>query len=81
MYQFYTVKYPPEIVSWCLYALFVDDIEWIKRKCNCEMKSQTHGVAYNLNRNLSAISSLATEKLHTQILQTTTMSMSGPHFN
>ena len=31
-------------------------------KCNCEVKLQSHNVAYNVNRNLFAISALAIEK-------------------
>ena len=39
--------------------------------CNCEVRLQTHNVAYNVDRNLWAISDLANEKLQIQCLQKT----------
>ena len=71
MCQFDTDLYPTEKVSWCLYALFVSDAERIKLNCNCEVKLQTHNVAYNLNKNLLTVSALATDKLQMQCLQKT----------
>ena len=66
-----TLKQPTEKVFWCLYALFVNGTEGIKKNCNCEVKPQTHNVAYNLNSNLWAISALATEQLQIRCLQKT----------
>ena len=57
MCQFDTACYPTEKVSWCLYTLFVNYTERIKKKLH------THNVEYNLNRNLWAISALAMKKL------------------
>ena len=45
------VLYLSENVSQCLYTLFVNDREWIKISCNCEVRLQTHNVPYNLKRN------------------------------
>ena len=49
------------------YTLFVNDAEWIKINCTCEVKPQTHNVVYNWNRNLLEV----TEKVHIQCLQKT----------
>ena len=65
----------PQKLYWCLYTLFVNDAEWIKMNCNCEIKLQTHSVAFNLNRNSWAISALPTENLQILCLQKT------PHIN
>ena len=54
-----------------VYPLFVSDTEQIKTNCNCEVKWQTHNVAYYLNRNLLEISVLATTKLQKWCLQKT----------
>ena len=51
MHQFDTALYSREVVSLCLCTLFVNDTEKIKANCNCELKAQTHNVAYNLNMN------------------------------
>ena len=72
MCQFDTALYITEKVSWCLYTLFVNDAGRIKKNCNCKVKLQTHNVAYNLNRNLwavSALSALGTENVQIQQLQ------------
>ena len=58
-----TALYPPERVCQWPYAWFVKDAEGIQTKCISEVKPQTHNVAYNLNRNLWAISALPTKKL------------------
>ena len=60
-----------EKVSWCLNMLFVNGTEQIKANCNYEVKPQTCNVAFNLNRNLWAISALATKKLQILCLQKT----------
>ena len=66
-----TALYPTEKVSWCLYTLFLNDIEQIRINCNCEVEMQTHNVIHNLNRNVWPISALTTEKLYTWCLQKT----------
>ena len=59
MFQFDMALCLTQKVSWCLYALFVNNAERIKTNSNCEGKLQIHNVAYNL----WAISALVTRKL------------------
>ena len=47
--------------------------------CNCQGKPHAHNVVYNLNRNLWAIGSLATEKLQIKCLKRHIMSLSRPN--
>ena len=63
----YTALYPSEDVSWYPYALFVNGAGQIKANCNYEVKYKIHNVAYNLNKNLWAISSLSTQKLQNKV--------------
>ena len=63
MCQMDKVLFPREKLSQCLHALFLDSAKQIKTNCNCEVKPQWHNVAYNLKKNLWAISTLSSEKI------------------
>ena len=55
--------YPVERTNWCIYALFVNDREQIKRNCFLKTLNQTTNLAYSLDGYLWDISALAAEKL------------------
>ena len=52
-----------ECTKWCIYALFTNDKNQIKRNCFLKRLNQTTNLAYSLDGYLWAISALATEKL------------------
>ena len=54
---------PMEHTKWCIYALFINDKNQIKRNCFLKTLNQTSNLAYSLDRYLWAISALAAEKL------------------
>ena len=55
--------YPVEHTNWCIYALFINDKDKIKRDCFLKSLNQTTYLAYSLDRYLWGISALAAEKL------------------
>ena len=55
--------YPEDHTEWCVYALFINDKNRIKRNCFLKTLNQTTNLAYSLDGYLWAISALATEKL------------------
>ena len=55
--------YPVESVTWCVYALFLNDIQKIKWFCKVYTRMQPVNLAYSLDGYLWAISALATEEL------------------
>ena len=61
--MFNQALYPMEHTKWCIYTLFVNDKNQIKRNCFLKTLNLTTNLAYSLDRYLWAISALATEKL------------------
>ena len=63
--------YPMECTKWCIYALFINDKNQIKRNCFLKTLNQTTNLAYSLDGYLWAISALATEKLQVRCVMET----------
>ena len=59
--------YPVERINWCLYALFINDYDRIRRNCLLRTLARTTNLAYSLDGYLWAISALATEKLQIRL--------------
>ena len=55
--------YPVESINWCVYALFINDHDRIRRDCLLKTLARTTNLAYSLDRYLWAIGALAAEKL------------------
>ena len=55
--------YPVDKIDWCLYALFINDLNKIESNCKFITAIQHTNLAHSLDGYLWAISSLATEKL------------------
>ena len=55
--------YPIKQVKWCIYALFIQDQNRIKKIFKISTQTQTANMTYNLDGYLWAISALVTEKL------------------
>ena len=62
--------YPVDNTKWCIYALFINDMQKIKN-CALKMLDQTTNLAYSLDGYLWAISALATEKLQIRCVMET----------
>ena len=60
-----------EHTKWCIYALFINNKNQIKRNCFLKALNQTNNLAYSLDRYLWAISALATEKLQVRCIMET----------
>ena len=63
--------YPVEHTNWCIYALFVNNREQIKRNCFLKTLNWTTNLAYSLDGYLWAISALAAEKLQVRCVMET----------
>ena len=63
--------YPIEHTKWCIYALFINDKNQIKRNCFLKTLNWTTNLAYSLDGYLWAISALATEKLQVRCVMET----------
>ena len=61
--MFNQALYPMEHTKWCIYALFINDKNQIKRNYFLKTINQTTNLAYSLDGYLWAISALVTEKL------------------
>ena len=71
--------YPVEHMSWCIYALFINDKEQIEKNCLLKTINYTTNLAYNLDGYLSAISALATEKLQIRcVMETCVITIKPP---
>ena len=55
--------YPVEHTSWCIYALFINDKNRIRKDCLLKTLNQTTNLAYSLDGYLWVVSALAAEKL------------------
>ena len=69
--MFNQALYPVECTQWCIYALFINDKNQIKRNCFLKTLNQTTNLAYSLDGYLWAISALATEKLQVRCVMET----------
>ena len=63
--------YPVECTNWCIYALFINDKNQIKRNCLLKTLNWTTNLAYSLDGYLWAISALAAEKLQVRCVMET----------
>ena len=63
--------YLVEHTNWCIYALFINDKNQIKRNCLLKTLNQTTNLAYSLDGYLWAISALAAEKLQVRCVMGT----------
>ena len=65
--------YPVDKLNWCIYALFTNDLDKMKKNCRVRTSVQNTNMAYSLDGYLWAISSLVTEKLQTHCMQQTSV--------
>ena len=65
--------YPVEHVTWCVYALFIDDEPCIKRDCKYTVSKVSGNRAISLGGYLWAISSIKQEQLQVRCLEETHM--------
>ena len=63
--------YPVDNTEWCIYTLFINDKNQIKKNCFLKTLNRTTNLAYSLDGYLWAISALATEKLQVQCVMET----------
>ena len=69
--MFNQALYPVDCTKWCIYALFINDKNQIKRNCFLKTLSWTTNLAYSLNGYLWAISALVTEKAQVRCMMET----------
>ena len=69
--MFSQALYPVEHTKWCIYALFINDKNQIRRNCFLKTLNWTTNLAYSLDGYLWAISALATEKLQVRCVMET----------
>ena len=69
--MFYQALYPVERINWCVYALFINDYDRIRRDCLLKTLARTANLAYSLDGYLWAISALAAEKLQIRCVMET----------
>ena len=67
-----------ETVEWCVYALFVQDEERIKRDCTMNFKPRKANVAQSIGGYLWAVSSLVGEKMQIRCLTETHVKIIKP---
>ena len=65
--------YPVEHITWCVYALFIDDEQCIKRDCKYTVSKVSGNRAISLGGYLWAISSIEQEQLQVRCLEETHM--------
>ena len=63
--------YPVESVNWCVYTLFINDHNRIRRDCLLKKLARTTNLAYSLGGYLWAISALEVEKLQIRCVMET----------
>ena len=69
--MFYQAIYLVEHTNWCIYALFINDKDRIKRDCFLRTLNQTTNLAHSLDGYLWAVSALVAEKLQIQCVMET----------
>ena len=65
------VLYPVKHITWCVYALFIDDEERIKRDCKYTVTKVSGNRAISLGGYLWAVSSIKQEQLQVRYLEET----------
>ena len=65
--------YPVDKLNWCIYALFTNNLDKMKKNCRVRTSVQNTNMAYSLDGYLWAISSLVTEKLQIYCMQQTSV--------
>ena len=63
--------YPVKHITWCVYALFIDDEECIKRDCTYSVTKVSGNKAISLGGYLWAVSSIKLEQLQVRCLEET----------
>ena len=63
--------YPVKYITWCVYALFIDDEERIKRDCTYSVTKVSGNNAISLGGYLWAVSSIKQEQLQVRCLEET----------
>ena len=77
--MFNQALYPVEHMNWCIYALFINDMDQIERNCLLRTINQTTNLAYSLDGYLWAISALVTEKLQIRcVMETHVITITPP---
>ena len=77
--MFNQALYPVEHMTWCIYALFINNMEQIKKNCLLKAINRTTNLAYSLDGYLWAVSALAAEKLQIRcIMETHVISIKPP---
>ena len=69
--MFNQALYPVEHMTWCIYALFINNKEQIEKNCLLKTINHTTNLAYSLDGYLWAISALAAKKLHIRCVMET----------
>ena len=72
--------HPVETVDWCVYALFIQDEERIKRDCSINFKPRKANMAQSLGGYLWVVSSLVGEKMQIRCLTETHVGVIKPPF-
>ena len=70
--------HPVETVEWCVYALFIQDEERIKRDCTMNFKTRKANIAQSIGGYLWAVSSLVGEKIQVRCLTETHVEVIKP---
>ena len=71
--------YLVECTNWCIYALFINDKDEIKRDCSLKTLSQTTNLVYSLDGYLWAVSALAAKKLQVRcVIETHVITIKPP---
>ena len=71
--------YPVESINWCVYSLFINNYNRIKRDCLLKTLDRTTNVAYSLDGYVWAIIALAGEKLQIRSVMETHVITIKPH--
>ena len=69
MCQVDIVLYPVAWVTQCIYTLFTNSAQQIKKDCQYDIKHESYNVVYSLKRCLWVINSLSTEELQVRGLR------------
>ena len=69
--MFNQALYPVDNTNWCIYALFINDINKIKKNCMLKPLNRTTNLAYSLDGYLWPISALVSEKLQIRCVMET----------
>ena len=63
--------YPVEHINWCIYALFINNHDQIRKDCFLKTLNRTTNLAYSLDGYLWAINALAAKKLQIRCVMET----------